>query len=61
MYAFSDVPLSRCHAEIFLWGIFHEVVALHPEFAAEFDDVVAFFGMLPGLLTASIFPLVPSG
>ena len=38
--------LSRCHADVFLWGIFHEIVALHPEFADEFDDVVAFFGML---------------
>ena len=44
--AFQANFLSGSHAEIFLRSIFHEVVALHPKFAAEFDDVVAFFGML---------------
>ena len=39
--AFQTHFLSRSHTEIFLRGIFHEVVAFYPQFAAEFDGVCA--------------------
>ena len=39
--AFQTHFLSRSHTEIFLRGVFHEVVAFYPQFAAEFDGVCA--------------------
>ena len=40
---FETYFLPRCHAEIFLGSVFHEVFALHPQFAAELDQVTSCF------------------
>ena len=43
--------LSRSHAEIFLRCVFHEVIAFHPQFAAEFDGMASgcrIFGVVDG-------------
>ena len=40
---FEAYFLSRCHAEIFLGSVFHEVFTFHPQFTAKFDQVTSCF------------------